>query len=146
MDRQMLAKWWGQAWNEGLWAAAWSRSLQGLTPEQAAWSPAPERHSIWQMVNHMAFWREHELGLLAGQPRASQEEIAAGNFAKPTEVSRQAWESTVARLERSQQAIAAALAEPSTNIDRLRYLLPHDCYHFGQISYLRALQGLPAID
>jgi uncharacterized damage-inducible protein DinB len=142
----MLIKWWSQAWDEGLWASAWGRSLQGLTPEQAVWTPGPGRHSIWQNVNHMVFWREHELGLLAGRPRASQDEINAGNFAKPQEVTRAAWDASVSRLEATQRKIAEALADPAANIDRLSYLLPHDCYHFGQINLLRGLQGLPAMD
>jgi len=30
-------------------------------------------------------------------------------------------------------------------VEKLRYLLPHDAYHLGQVMYVRALQGLPAI-
>jgi hypothetical protein len=60
--RELVIKWWDEAWTEGLWAAAWSKSLNDLTPAQAAWRPPAtvggERHSIWQLVLHMIFWRE----------------------------------------------------------------------------------------
>lgn len=32
-------------------------ALAGLTAAQASWQPARERHSIWQIVRHMAQWR-----------------------------------------------------------------------------------------
>ena len=28
-------------------------TLVGLTAEQAAWKPAPDRNSIWQIVDHL---------------------------------------------------------------------------------------------
>src|SRR3954471_21578609 len=53
-DRELIQKWWQDAWTEGLWSASWSKSLDGLTPDQAAWQPpsAPgvtgNRNSIHQ--------------------------------------------------------------------------------------------------
>jgi hypothetical protein len=146
MDSELLVKWWNAAWDEGLWAAAWGKSLAGLTAEQAAWKPGAGRHSIWQNVLHMLFWREHELRLIAGEPRASKEQIAAGNFPEPAEVSAAAWEGAVARLKQTQERIGAALRDPKTDVTRIAYLLPHDCYHFGQINLLRGLQGLASIE
>src|SRR6187549_87035 len=70
MDRELLTKWWGEAWDEGLWAAAWGKAIDGLTAKQAATQPAPGRKSIWQIVNHMIFWRENHLAQLAGKPKA----------------------------------------------------------------------------
>lgn len=146
MDRNSLRKLWADAWTEGLWAAAWRTSVQDLTAVQAAWTPAEGRHSIWQIVNHVIYWREHELRLAAGGPRASDEERARLNFLRPTEASDRRWQETLRRLGETQQRIGAAIADERVNIDRIRYLLPHDCYHFGQINYLRAMQGLPAIE
>jgi uncharacterized damage-inducible protein DinB len=146
MDRAGLLKFWNDAWNEGLWAAAWSKSVADLTPEQAAWKPAAERHSIWQIVSHMIFWRRNELRRLDTGVAPTQEEIARLNFPEPAEVSANAWRKTVRELEETQQRIAAAMADERMSIQRVAYLLPHDCYHFGQISYLRALLGLKPIE
>ena len=60
MQRDELLKLWNDAWTEGLWAAAWGKAIDDLTPAQATWTPAPGRHSIWQIVNHVIFWREHD--------------------------------------------------------------------------------------
>lgn len=145
-DREFILSQWNAAWTEGLWAAAWSKSIDGLTPQQAAWSPAAGRHSIWQIVLHMVFWRENELRRFAtGQP-PSKEEIAEKNFPKIPEVSQSAWDTARQRLTDTQERIAAVYADPSKDIHRAQYLLPHDSYHVGQINYLRALQGLAPIE
>jgi uncharacterized damage-inducible protein DinB len=146
MDRTWIVNWWNEAWKSGLWAAAWSKSLEGLTPQQAAWSPAPGRKSIWQMVNHMTFWRENWLGKVAGKPKAGPEEVERRNWEAPTEISAAAWERALARFKETQQRMAAALTDPASPIDSIAYFLPHDSYHFGQVNYLRAMQGLPPIE
>lgn len=144
--RSLISKFWNDAWNEGLWAAAWSKSIEDLTPEQAAWSPAPGRHSIWQIVLHMCFWRENELRRFAtGQP-PSKEEVAKLNFPAVADATPAAWEQTRARFRVTQEKLAAIFADPTKNIERAQYLLPHDAYHFGQINYLRAMQGLTPIE
>jgi hypothetical protein len=52
----------------------------------------------------------------------------------------------VGRGEGAAGGVAAALRDEKMPIDRLRYVLPHDCYHFGQINLLRAMLGLPPIE
>lgn len=144
--RDLLLDFWNDAWTEGLWAAAWSKSLEGLTPEQAAWTPAPGRHSIWQIVLHMIFWRENELRRFATGQAPSKQEIATRNFPEITDKSASSWNDVRAQFNATQEKIAAVYADPSTNLERARYLIPHDAYHFGQINYLRAMMGLPAIE
>ncbi len=145
MNRDWIVKWWNEAWDSGLWAASWSKSLEGLTPQQANYAPAPGRKSIWQLVHHLTFWRENWLGKLAGKPKADGAEVARRNWELPTEITQAAWQRSLDRFKQTQQAMAAALANPASPIESLAYFLPHDCYHFGQINYLRALQGLPPI-
>jgi len=146
MDRTALLSFWSKAWGEGLWAAPWSKSLEGLTAEQAAWKPAPERHSIWQIVSHMLFWREDTLGRLTGKPKPTDDEIARLNYPQPREVTEAAWQALKTRFADSHRRVEAAFGDPGTTLERISYLLPHDCYHMGQICYLRAMQGLSPIE
>lgn len=150
--REQVQNWWNEAWGEGLWAAAWGKSLEGLTAEQAAWTPGDipgERNSIWQIVLHMVFWRESWLRRVAlatkGQ-KPTKEEIEAGNFPLIAEVSEAGWALARRRLEETQHRVAAVLADSAVDADIIAYLLPHDCYHFGQINYLRAMLGFKAIE
>ncbi|HYF14833.1 MAG TPA: DinB family protein [Phycisphaerales bacterium] len=151
-DRELILTWWNEAWNEGLWAAAWGKSVEGLTAQQAAWRPpsAPgvtgERRSIWQIVLHLVFWREASLHKLATGEKPSEEEIARGNFPAITDVSEAAWADAKRRFAESHRRIAEILGDESRDIGRLLYLLPHDAYHIGQINTLRAMQGLKPIE
>ena len=145
MDRKTLVQQWNEAEAKGLWAAPWSKCVAGLTAAQAAWKPNPQRHCIWQLVHHITFWREHELRNLAGT-KPDETEIARRNWEEAADSSVAAWSASVRRLDETYQHIAKAIADERNSLDRLQYLLPHDCYHFGQIMYVRALQGLASID
>jgi hypothetical protein len=145
-DREMLIQMWDEMWNSYTWIPGWSKSFSDLTPQQAAWKPAADksRNSIWQILNHIAFWRETTVNRLAGKP-PTEEVIKKSNFEAPAQVTDAAWTAAQQRLERSHQAIRQALGDEKVPVEKLRYLLPHDSYHLGQVMYVRALQGLPAI-
>ena len=146
MHRDDVLKHWNEAWTTGLWAAPWSKAVDDLTPAQAAWTPAPGRNSIWQIVNHMNFWREYDLRTFAGNKPAA-EEIKQHNFdVPPSPPTDQAWNATKQRFAQTQQQIAAIMADASKPLDRVQNHLFHDSYHIGQIMYLRSLQGLKPIE
>ncbi len=145
IERNPLIKMWEEAWTEGLWAAAWGKALEGLTPEQAAWQPQPGRHCIWEIVNHLLFWREYTFRALAGD-RPEREEVDRRNWVGPSEVTAEAWAATQARFAESHQEILRVLGGEEGRLNRFLYHLPHDNYHIGQITYVRALLGLPPIE
>lgn len=146
MEQDILTRLWDESWADGIWIAPWDKALGGLTPAQAAWTPAPGRHSIWQIVNHVCIWREATLSKLDGRPGPSREELERTNFAGPLTPDRATWDQTRARLRATHDEIRKAIALPDAPMDRLPYHLGHDCYHLGQIMYLRAMQGLPPIE
>ncbi|MFT3683745.1 MAG: hypothetical protein QM783_02265 [Phycisphaerales bacterium] len=106
-DQSLLASFWGDAWSDGLWAASWRASLEGLTAEQAAWKPtnAPgvtgERRSIWQHVLHMCFWREDTLRRLTDPTKATEAAVASGNFPAVSDTTEEAWGEAKARFARA---------------------------------------------
>lgn len=155
--RELISKFWNDAFTQGLWAASWSKSLEGLNAAQASWQPpdaatlhgqSGRRHSIWQNVLHICLWREHWLRKLVGQT-TPKEVLEQQNFPTITDTSEGAWAAARARFIESQKQIGAALANPATSeehFEAIAHFLPHDCYHFGQINYLRAMQGLNPIE
>ncbi len=140
-----ILHWWDAAWDEGLWYAPWSKAIDGLTAAQAAWSPAPGRHSIWAILNHICFWREHALRTLRGD-RPAPDEVERRNFESPDEITEPAWHATRQRFASLHEQVRAVIADPAGDLSRIRYLIPRDSYHIGQIMYIRAMQGLPAIE
>jgi uncharacterized damage-inducible protein DinB len=148
-QREFILKWWNEAWKDGLWAASWSKSIEGLTAAQAAWRPSGvqgKRHSIWQLVLHMVFWRESWLRRAATGQKPSKEELASGNFPEIADTSETAWQAARVRFKESQDRVARALAELGPEADTMIYFLPHDSYHCGQVNLLRGMQGLPPIE
>lgn len=146
MDAPSILALWNEGWNSGLWAAAWSKTVESLNAQQAAWKPAAQRKSIWQNIEHMIFWREVILRRAAGEKGPGDEEIARRNFPEPAAVTDEAYASLLTRLKASQDAIAAHLSKSGPATDKIPYVIAHDCYHMGQIHYIRALQGLPPIE
>jgi hypothetical protein len=144
----MLRKLWDEALTEGVWYAPWQKAVDGLSAEQAAWKPDPQRHSIWQLVNHIVFWQDYTLRAARGQ-KPTREEFARErdrrNWEEPTEITDTAWAGARERFNRSYRAMVD-LVNTSDALERPLYHLLHESYHFGQIMYLRAMQGLEPIE
>lgn len=140
-----LAKWWDDCWTSEVEMAPWGKAVSGLTPEQAAWKPTDDHHSIWEIVLHMSFWREYELSKANGEPR-DEAEIARRNWVVVEDVSEAVWNGEVDRLAELHVQIKMQMDESEEKAEILRCLLMHDAYHMGQIMLLRGLQGLKAMD
>jgi hypothetical protein len=145
MNRDTLLELWNGTWDGDIWFTPWAKAIEGLTPGQAAAEPAPGRHSIWQNVNHVTFWREVTLAMVRNQPRPDKDELERRNFEKPTALSQQAWDAARRRLEESHRQIAAVIANPALPLDRAQHHLSHDAYHLGQVMLTRAILGLPPV-
>lgn len=154
-DRAFIARWWSEAWSEGLWAAAWSKSVEGVTGEQAAWRPpsregvSESRHSICQHVWHIVFWRESWLRRVETGVKPSEEELARLNWRARGADADGDWADARRRLAQTQERIAEVLADEDLSEEHFRAVacfVPHDCYHFGQINMIRGMLGMRAIE
>ena len=141
MERRELLELWNDMWKEGNWVPSWPDSLAGLSATQAAWSPAPDCHSIWQEVVHVTLWRTVTLTRMAGGEAPDAQTIEQLEFAPPAVVNETAWSETVAALKQTQDAIALAIQDERQDISRVSYHLIHDAYHLGRITQLRMMQG-----
>ena len=149
MDQHELADWWHEAFTDGVWWAPWRDAIDGLTAEQAAWRPAAGRHSIWQIVDHMAHWHEYFVIRNQGGAAMDEHELEQLNWQETDDVSEPAWHAARERFARSHAQVRDALirgcSPPKPQLN-LRYLYAHDCYHVGQIMYIRSLMGMPALE
>lgn len=146
MDQALLLKLWQESWDQNTWVASWSKAVTSLTAAQACWRPAPLRHCIWQIVNHVCIWRELTLSKIDGRKGPSTEELSRDNFAMPPAADAAGWKRSLDRLRITHEELRKAIATPGVSMERLPYHLTHDAYHLGQIMYLRALQDLPPIE
>jgi hypothetical protein len=129
-------------------------SIRGVSPELAAWRPAENRHNIWEIVVHAAYWKYAVRRRLRSEKRGSFLLKGSNWFPRPATLSEEAWEEDVALLEQTHRSLREAIAElgpedlevtPATskvsNLDLIRGIAAHDVYHAGQIQLLKRLAG-----
>jgi len=129
-------------------------SLRGLTPQQAAWRPAPKRHNIWEVALHAAYWKYAVRRRLTGEKRGSFALKGSNWFARPAGPPLEAaWRADLALLERSHRELRAAVEKLSpailgrrasglktTPFDLILGVAFHDVYHASQIQLFKRLQ------
>ncbi len=121
-------------------------TLKGISAEQAAKKITPHWNSIWEIVNHIIYWRLNVLKRVHGEVIVSPEN---NYFEKISDTSEAEWKNTLKRLEDSQQQWIAFLKKfrerDFENIyknnglsyyEHVHGIIQHDAYHLGQIVLL----------
>ena len=67
-------------------------SLRGVSAEQAAWRPAPTRHSIWALTLHIAYWKYAIIRRMKGGSRGGFERTPSNFPAVPSPPTEAAWQ------------------------------------------------------
>jgi uncharacterized damage-inducible protein DinB len=141
----------------GNWAARGVKpALEGVTWEIAHWRPAPDQHTIAEIVAHLAYHTE----LVAKRLRGGAWEYRREDDWQAGSSTEDAWARVRARLERAHEGFAAVLAgldagqllealdkswlSPDMVTRRADYavdIATHDIYHAGQIFVLKRWFG-----
>ncbi len=127
-------------------------SLRGLKAEEAAWRPDPDRHNIWELAVHCAYWKyaacNRILGLKPGTFALKGRNFIPRPEGAPTE---KAWKADLDLLADYHLQLSRAVAEldPArldeavkewTLRETILGVAMHDTYHAGQIQLLQRLQ------
>src|SRR5262245_9497605 len=125
-------------------------SLRGITAEQAAWRPGPQRHNIWEITVHAAYWKYAVRRGLTGEARGSFPIRGSNWFRRPEELSEAAWRKDLALLDEMHQSMKAVVAaypaarlnqtakgSKTTSFGLISGIIAHDLYHAGQIQLLK---------
>ena len=121
-----------------------AKMLRGVGVDEATWKPIPGAHSIWEEVNHIAYWSQYVLERLAGRSKSTPQAWPAGRGGA------QAWRRTVTGVLRMHATLVrriAALDEAALSERARKYTLAqlvlgctaHVSYHVGQIAVLKRL-------
>jgi len=129
--------------NEADWFVPAKTAIDGLTAEQAMWSPGKGAHSAGQLAYHLWFWDARSLADFKGEKKAEFSGINEETFDQFTSAQ---WAELVKKLDQVQADWEAAvqsaddqkLAEKASLI---AHVGAHNAYHIGQIIYVRKLQG-----
>jgi uncharacterized damage-inducible protein DinB len=123
-------------------------ALKDLTAAQAAWKPAPDRNSIWQIVDHLTDSKVWQIEVL----EKGEADIAAWTQPAGNE---KAWQAAITRLKDAhtrQKLTLGHLSEKDlftvpdpkwkkTQLELLLSSVAHEACHAGQIDYLKGLQA-----
>lgn len=130
-----------------------SEILQGITHTQAAARPIAGGHTIWELVLHLAAWKNEARRRLAGGEAA---EPLEGDWPEVGALTPTRWTEALAHLELAHRLLMSAVKGfPEANLfaptndkrhadqaltptyyELLHGLVQHDVYHAGQIAIL----------
>ena len=139
----------GEPWH----GSSLSSMLDGITHTQAATRPFPGGHSIWELVLHIAAWKNEARRRLAGAAAADPQE---GDWPEVGDVTAGRWIQAREHLELAHRLLVSAVkgfAEAdlftptndkrhdaglsTTYYELLHGLVQHDVYHAGQVAILK---------
>jgi hypothetical protein len=128
-------------------------SLRGMSLTTASWRPAPNRHNIWEIVVHAAYWKYAVRRRLTDDKRGSFPLKGSNWFARPDQSpDRRQWRDEVGLLVGEHRALRDAVARLSlrdlakpiggrrTIAHLVRGIAAHDLYHAGQIQLIKRLR------
>jgi len=133
------------------WFVSLKTVLDGVTADQADWSPEGTGNSIRETVNHLIFWNERWLQRYRGDLTEPQDVDNDTTFLSELPD----WEATVEKLFAVMYAwrfkLNTMAEEKLDEPVNAKYTAPwrsplaqqsiHNAYHIGQILLLRKLQG-----
>lgn len=142
-----------QAFDKKSWHGTNLRgALRGVTYSEASWRPALERHNIWELALHAAYWKYIARRRLLGEPRGSFPRAGSDWFPRPAGKTSADWKRDVRLLIETHHSMRDAILElrPAdlhavpegskvSNIDLISGIAAHDLYHAGQIQLLKRL-------
>ena len=128
-------------------------SLRGVTAETAAWRPAPERHNVWELVLHIAYWKYAVRRRLTGEPKGGFPRGPANWPDVPKKADARAWKEDRGLLRHEHDRLVEAIegfdagrldrkvedSREYSYADLLFGIVMHDTYHTGQIQILKRL-------
>jgi hypothetical protein len=131
-------------------------SIRGLSVADAAWRPAPERHSIWEIVVHAAYWKYTVRRRLLFEAKGSFPLKGSNWFPRPTKgkAAPEEWKQDVKLLVEVHRSMRESVSQLSdadlvhkpqgskvSNLTIITGIASHDLYHAGQIQLLKRLLG-----
>jgi len=128
-------------------------ALRGVTPARAVWRPGTDRHSIWELVLHAAYWKYVVRCRVTGvRPPEGFPRTPSNWPAAPARPTTAQWRKDVWLLKQMHTELRAAVAalpprrlrarSPKgtwTYAEMIYGIAAHDLYHTGQIQLIKRL-------
>lgn len=141
-DLSLLVAALDEAFNKPSWHGPNLRgALRGVDAEQAVWRPQPQRHCIWELTLHAAYWKYVVRRRITGEKRGSFQLKGSDFFPIPDPPIAVAWRTAVAILDAEHHALRAVVAALTSLVQAkiVRGAAAHDIYHAGQIQLIKRM-------
>lgn len=128
-------------------------SLRNVAPKEAEWRPARNRHNIWEIAVHAAYWKYVVRRRILGEKRGSFPLKGSNWFARPQVSRARAWREDLVLLDEMHASLRGAVSTLSARdlhatppgvkasaLVLVAGIIHHDVYHAGQIQLLKRLQ------
>jgi uncharacterized damage-inducible protein DinB len=118
-------------------------AVDGLTADQANWSPGKGQHSVGQLAYHLWFWDSRSLDRFNGVKSAA---FSGNNDETFDNFNPAQWSDLQKKLDQVltdwEKAVEAADDQKlAANASLIAHVGAHNAYHIGQILYVRKLEG-----
>jgi hypothetical protein len=127
-------------------------SVKGLKLPELLWRPAPDRHNIWEIALHCAYWK-YTVRRRLDDTKKGEFSRKPSNFPKlPDEPTLTDWKQDIALLNEEHKLTNDAIrrfpkarlyekpkGSPVSYIQTIYGIASHDLYHAGQIQLLKRL-------
>jgi len=128
-------------------------AIRGVTAVQAVWRPAGDRHNIWELTLHSAYWKYVVRRKILRDKRGSFVLKGSNFFERPeagvaptgSAATETAWKCDIAILEAEHRKLRETVAHlpgrafTPALCHLIRGAAAHDLYHAGQIRLLRRM-------
>ena len=119
-------------------------AVDGLTADQARWSPGKGNHSVGQLAYHLWFWDASALADFKGEKKPA---FSGNNDETFDNFTAAQWDDLVKKLDQvlTDWEKAVETADDKTLADKaslIAHVGAHNAYHLGQIIYVRKLEGV----
>ena len=126
------------------WFVPVSTAIDGVTAEQAMWTPGKGNHSVGQLAYHIWYWDQRALSDFKGEKKAPFDGNNNETFDKFTA---DQWTDLVKKLNQVladwDKAVTDADDEKlAANASLIAHVGAHNAYHVVQILYVRKQQGI----
>lgn len=134
-------------------------SIRGLSAKEAARRPGKNRHNIWEIVVHCAYWKYIVRRRITGEKKGSFPLKGSNWFKRPEALTEAAWERDAdllndmhrllleavtdlrpSNLRKFPKAASPPLAGKFDNRSTIFGIAMHDVYHAGQVQLIKRLR------
>lgn len=126
------------------------KALTGLSWKVAGRKPDGVSHSIYQLVNHMAYWQEWAVKWLDGKSPPVPKHASGSWPGRVSPATARDWAQAVGRFKRCLKELDRRSCEENlfskqsrkSRLEMIQTIALHDSYHLGQVALVRQILGV----